>query len=60
MYRSCVVIFVGRETWVDLIIKDIVYFLVILGMDWLAFYHAILDIYTKIVTLAMTGVPKIS
>ncbi|XP_070054351.1 uncharacterized protein [Nicotiana tomentosiformis] len=35
------------------------YFDVILGMDWLATYHAIFDCHVKIVTLAMPGLPRL-
>lgn len=52
MHRSNVVTFVNRETLVDLIIIDILDFDIIFGMDSLASYHAILECYTKAVTLA--------
>ncbi|XP_070017874.1 uncharacterized protein [Nicotiana sylvestris] len=32
---------------------------VILGMDWLSSYHAILDCHAKTVTLAILGIPRI-
>lgn len=60
VYQSCVVTFVGRETWVDLIILDMVDFDIIVGMDWLASYHATLDCYVEIVTLATSGVPRLA
>ena len=60
VHRSCVVNFVGCETWVDLIILVMVDFDVILCIDWLAPYHAILDCYAKIGTLALLGVPRIA
>ncbi|MCF8701934.1 hypothetical protein L3054_11165, partial [Corynebacterium sp. MC-10] len=59
VYRSCLVSLSGYDTWVDMIILDMVDFDVILGMDWLSPNHAILDCYAKIVTLAMPDVPKI-
>lgn len=34
VYQSCVVSFSGHETWVDLIILDIVDLDVILGINW--------------------------
>lgn len=37
-----------------------VYFDVILGMDQLDPYHAILDYYVKTVTLAFPGVPRVA
>ena len=36
VYRSCLVNFVGSNTYVDLIILDMVDFNVILGMTWLS------------------------
>lgn len=36
VYRSCVVMFVGHDTWVDLIILDMVNFDIIFGVDWVA------------------------
>ncbi|XP_075076472.1 uncharacterized protein LOC142163117 [Nicotiana tabacum] len=43
VYRSCVVVFDGLETRVDLLLLDMVDFDTILGIDWLSPYHAILD-----------------
>ncbi|KAF3617611.1 hypothetical protein FXO37_34562 [Capsicum annuum] len=34
VYRSCIMTFVGLETWLDLIILDMVDFDIILGIDW--------------------------
>lgn len=34
--------------------------MVILGMDWLAPCRVVLDIYSKIMTLASPGVPRIA
>ncbi|XP_070029254.1 uncharacterized protein [Nicotiana sylvestris] len=59
VYRSCVVIIGGFETSVDLLLIDMVNFDVILGMDWLLPYHAILDSHTKIVTLPLLGLPQL-
>lgn len=56
---SCLVTFVGHDTWVDLIILVMTDFDIILGMDWLAPYLAILEFYAKTVTL-MPGVLRIS
>ncbi|XP_070039094.1 uncharacterized protein [Nicotiana tomentosiformis] len=53
IYRSCVVTFCGYETIADLLLLDMIDFKVILGMDWLSPYHAILDCHTKTVTLAI-------
>ena len=43
VYRSYVVTIGSLETSVDLLLLDMVDFDVILGMDWLSPYHAILD-----------------
>ncbi|KAF3656903.1 hypothetical protein FXO38_13918 [Capsicum annuum] len=59
VHRSCVVTFTRYETWVDLIIPDMLDFDFILGMDWLASYHDILDYYAKIMTLTSSSVPRI-
>lgn len=44
---------------VDIIILDMVNFDGILAMDWLVFYHAMLDCYAKIVTLARSDIPRL-
>lgn len=51
--KSCLLSLAGNDTWMDMIILDMVDFKVILGMDWLSPYHVILDYNTKIVTLAI-------
>ncbi|XP_070016020.1 uncharacterized protein [Nicotiana sylvestris] len=55
IYRSCVVTFGGFETRADLLLLDIIDFEVILGMDWLSSYHAVLDCHANTVSLAMPG-----
>ncbi|KAH0660902.1 hypothetical protein KY289_029650 [Solanum tuberosum] len=57
--RSCLVTIQGCDTRVDLILLDMVDFDVILGMDWLSPYHAVLDCYAKTVTLAMPGISPV-
>lgn len=59
-HQSCVMTFPGCETLVDLFVLDMIDFDVILGMNWLAPYHVVLDCYAKTVTLASSGVPKIA
>ncbi|XP_070020533.1 uncharacterized protein [Nicotiana sylvestris] len=59
IYRSCMVIFCGYETREDLLLLDMTDFEVILGMDWLSPYHAILDCHAKTVTLAMPEFPRL-
>ena len=55
VYRSCLVTFVGSNTYVDLIILEMVDFDVILGMTWLSPNFALLDCNAKIMTLAKLG-----
>ena len=52
VYRSCLVTFLGSNTYVELIILELVDFDVIFGMTWLSPNFAILDCNAKIVTLA--------
>lgn len=47
----------GYDTIVDLLLLDMVDFEVILGMDLLSPYHAILNFHAKAVTLGMPGLP---
>lgn len=53
--RSYLVTLAGYETYVDIIILDMIDFDVTLGIDWLSLYRVILDCYAKIVTLAIPG-----
>ena len=55
VYRSCLVNFVGSNSYVDLVILEMVDFDVILGMTWLSLNFAILDCNAKLVTLAKPG-----
>ena len=55
VYRSCLVTFLGSSTHVDLIIRGMFDFDVILGMTWLSLNFAILDSNPKTVTLAKPG-----
>ncbi|XP_070057746.1 uncharacterized protein [Nicotiana tomentosiformis] len=59
VYRSCVVTIRCLETRIDLLLLDMVDFDIILGMDWLSLYHAILDCHAKTVTLALQGMPRL-
>ncbi|XP_070046857.1 uncharacterized protein [Nicotiana tomentosiformis] len=59
VYRSCMVNIGGYETRVDNLLLNMVDLDVILGMDWLSLYHAILGCHTKIVTLAMPMLPRL-
>ena len=55
VYRSCPVTFMERNTYVDLVILEMVDFDLILGMTWLSPNFAILDCNVKTVTLAKPG-----
>ncbi|WP_311768915.1 hypothetical protein, partial [Proteus mirabilis] len=57
--RSCLVTIQGCDTRVDLILLDMVDFDVILGIDWLSPYRAVLDCFSKTVTLAIPGIPPV-
>ncbi|XP_070032786.1 uncharacterized protein [Nicotiana tomentosiformis] len=59
VYRSCVVTIRSLDTCVDIRLLDMVDFYVILGMDWLSPYHAILDCHAKTMTLALPGLPRL-
>ncbi|XP_070039556.1 uncharacterized protein [Nicotiana tomentosiformis] len=59
VYYSCMVNIASYETSVDLLLLNVVEFDVILGMDLLSPYHAILDFHANIVILAMTGLPRL-
>ncbi|XP_070022984.1 uncharacterized protein [Nicotiana sylvestris] len=59
VYRSCAVIIGTLDTSVDLLQLDMVDFDIILGMDWLPPYHAILDCHAKMLTLAFPGLPRL-
>ena len=47
VYRSCLVTFEGSNTYVDLVILEMVDFDVILGMTWLSPQFAIFDCNAK-------------
>ena len=49
-----------REMTVDLVLLNLQDFDVILGMDWLASYHASVDDFGKIVTFKILGQPNFS
>lgn len=51
VYKSSKIKVAYRESVVDLLFLDFPNFDVILGMDWLAIYHANLDCFSKTVTL---------
>ena len=53
--RDCCVMIGYREMIVDLVLFDLEDFDVILGMDWLASYHAFVDCFGKRVTFSIYG-----
>ncbi|XP_070034994.1 uncharacterized protein [Nicotiana tomentosiformis] len=59
IYHSYVVTIGGYETRFDLLLFNMMDFDVILCMNWLSPYHAILDCHAKTVTLAMPGSPRL-
>ncbi|XP_070023152.1 uncharacterized protein [Nicotiana sylvestris] len=59
LIQSCLVALSGFESRADLLLLSIVYFDIILGMDWLLPHYTIIDCHAKIVMLAMPGVPRV-
>ncbi|KAL6319594.1 hypothetical protein AAG906_020671 [Vitis piasezkii] len=57
---DCCVMIGYREMTVDLVLLDLQDFDVILGMDWLASYHASIDCFGKRVTFSILGQPNFS
>ncbi|RVX00506.1 Transposon Ty3-G Gag-Pol polyprotein [Vitis vinifera] len=53
--RDCCVMIGYKEMTVDLVLLDLQDFDVILGMDWLATYHASVDCFGKSVTFSIPG-----
>ena len=53
--RDCYVMIGYRKMTVDLVLLDLQAFDVILGMDWLASYHASIDCFRKRVTFNIPG-----
>ena len=60
VYKSCPIDVSSHKLFVDLIVLDIRDFEVILGMDWLASYHANVDCFEKRVTFQILNQPKFS
>ena len=59
VYRDCIIRVGSCDMKVDLIPLDIFYFDAILGMDWLANYHATVDCFRKEVTFRRPDEPEI-
>ncbi|XP_070055279.1 uncharacterized protein [Nicotiana tomentosiformis] len=59
VYHSCVITIGCLETSIDLLLLDMVYFDVILSMDWLSLYHVVLDCHAKMVIVVMPRLPRL-
>ncbi|WMV23717.1 hypothetical protein MTR67_017102 [Solanum verrucosum] len=59
VYRACPILFLGFQTWADLVILDIIDFDIILGMTWLSLYYVVFKCNTKSVTLEISGREKL-
>lgn len=57
--RSCIMTIQEYDTRVNLIVLDIIDYDVILCIDWLYPYHAVLVCFAKTVALAMPDIPLI-
>ena len=55
MYKSCDMFIANKNTIVNLIVSNMLDFDVILGMNWLATYYAILDYHLKMVKFNPPG-----
>lgn len=55
-YLSCVVIWLGYDTLVDLIILIMVDFNLFLSINWLSPYHIVLECHAMIATIVILGV----
>ena len=58
MLRNCIVMIGYREMPVNLVLLDLQDFDIILGMDWLASYHAFVDCFGKMVIFSIPGQPE--
>ena len=56
--KSCVIQIKDREMLTDLILMDMYDYIIILGMDWLAAYHASVDFFGKEVVFRPLGEPE--
>nr|prf retrotransposon del1-46 [Lilium henryi] len=56
--KGCMITIGNQELTVDLIILDLEDPDILLGMDWLAAYHVVLDCFSKKVTFHLPGIPE--
>ncbi|WMV45753.1 hypothetical protein MTR67_039138 [Solanum verrucosum] len=56
--RACPILFMGFQTWADLVVLDVTDFDIILGMTWLSPYYVVLNCNTKSITLEILGREK--
>ncbi|XP_070034517.1 uncharacterized protein [Nicotiana tomentosiformis] len=59
IYRSCIMTLCGYEIRADLLLLDMTYFEVILGMDWVSLYHVVLDCHAKTINLVIPELPRL-
>ncbi|XP_070016384.1 uncharacterized protein [Nicotiana sylvestris] len=58
VYRACQIRVEGRDTLADLIVLDMIDFDMLMGMDWLSSYYAIVDCHAKIVKFEIPNEPS--
>ncbi|WMV59131.1 hypothetical protein MTR67_052516 [Solanum verrucosum] len=59
VYRACSILFMGYQSWADLVILDMTDFDIILGMTWLSSYYVVLSCNTKSVALEIPRKEKV-